>query len=385
MVVVGLFAGIGGFEAGLSRVGYESTLLCEIEPSAQAVLAARFPTVALHGDVRTLKSLPRHVGLLCAGFPCQDLSQAGRTAGIIGRSSSLVGEIFRLLSRHPVPWIVLENVPFMLQLARGDAMAAVVTELEDLGYRWAYRVVNAMAFGLPQRRERVYIVASRIGDPGAVLFADDAEFRLPVTSIGRLAHGFYWTEGIRGLGWAVDAVPTLKNGSTLGIPSPPAILMPSGKIVTPDIQDAERLQGFPSNWTEPAASIRRASFRWSLVGSAVSVPVAKWLGTRLKEPGSWSERTTRELAAKRWPPAATKIGSRVVEVMVSKYPVALPAPHLHTFLKHPGDLLSARATSGFLARAQTSRLRFPEGFLEAVRKHLKGVRLSDASELAAAE
>jgi DNA (cytosine-5)-methyltransferase 1 len=272
----------------------------------------------------------------------------------------------------------------MLQLARGDAMAAIVGELEDLGYRWAYRVVNTMAFGLPQRRERVYLVASRVGDPGAVLFADDTEFQLHVTSIGRLAHGFYWTEGIRGLGWAADAVPTLKNGSTVGIPAPPAILMPSGEIVTPDIRDAERLQGFPANWTEPAELVRRGSFRWSLVGNAVSVPVAEWLGRRLKKPGSWSRRTTREITAKRWPRAATKVNGRVVEVLISPHPVAVPPRHLHTFLEYFGNLLSPRATAGFLARTQASRLRFPEGFLEAVCKHLECVRLPRAPDFAAA-
>lgn len=71
----------------------------------------------------------------------------------------------------------------------------------------------------------------------------------------RLAFGFYWTEGTRGLGAAVDAVPTLKGGSTIGIPSPPGILLPGGRVVTPRIEDAERLQGFEAGWTEPAEAV----------------------------------------------------------------------------------------------------------------------------------
>ena len=91
-------------------------------------------------------------------------------------------------------------------------------------------VVDARAFGLPQRRKRVLLLASRTRRPAPVLFADDAG-EPPFAARAGVACGFYWTEGIRGLGWAVDAVPTLKGGSTIGIPSPPAIWLPDGGIV----------------------------------------------------------------------------------------------------------------------------------------------------------
>jgi len=152
--VAGLFAGIGGVELGLSRAGHHSELLCEWEPTAQRVLRARFPSVDLRGDVRDLKSLP-DVDLVTAGFPCQDLSQAGRTAGIRGERSGLVTEVFRLLDKTNPRWLLLENVPFMLQLDAGEAMRYLTTALTDRGYRWAYRVVDTRAFGLPQRRRRV--------------------------------------------------------------------------------------------------------------------------------------------------------------------------------------------------------------------------------------
>src|SRR5262249_20157701 len=156
--------------------------------------------------------------LVAAGFPCQDLSQAGKTTGIAGARSGLVGEVLRLLEAHRTPWVLLENVPFMLQLARGEAMNVITSALESLGYYWAYRVIDARAFGLPQRRRRVYLVASNVADPRTVLFADDAgHIEEPKLNGHAVACGFYWTEGIRGLGWAVDAVPTLKGGSTIGI------------------------------------------------------------------------------------------------------------------------------------------------------------------------
>src|SRR6266566_1304592 len=96
LAVVGLFAGIGGIETGLHAAGHESVLLCEIDDSARAVLDARFPGVQLERDVTQLAELPR-CDLLAAGFPCQDLSQAGRTAGIGGRNSGLVESVFHLL------------------------------------------------------------------------------------------------------------------------------------------------------------------------------------------------------------------------------------------------------------------------------------------------
>jgi DNA (cytosine-5)-methyltransferase 1 len=370
--VAGLFAGIGGLERGFDQVGLRTELLCEIEPAAQRVLARRFPGVELVGDVRDVCRLPP-VDLVTAGFPCQDLSQAGRTAGITGSQSGLVGEVFRLLGRSGGPrWLLLENVPFMLSLERGKAMRFLVDSLDELGFTWAYRVVDTMGFGLPQRRRRVLLLASRTEDPRTVLFVDDAGpvVRRPWP---QAACGFYWTEGLRGLGWAVDGVPTLKGGSTIGIASPPGIWFPrTGLIATPDLRDAERLQGFPADWTlgadlDPA---RARTNRWKLVGNAVSVPVARWLGGRLANP-SMVERQQNSLAVgEPWPVAAWGQGGKAWRVDVSMYPVRRRHRHLEQFLSYPVSPLSPRATEGFLRRAQAGNLRFPPGFLDDVAAHL---------------
>ena len=250
---VGLFAGIGGIEAGLSA-NYDSVLLCEIDDHARAVLAKWFPGLPCEPDVRELKELPR-ADVCAAGFPCQDLSQAGRTAGITGHNSGLVAHVLELLRGPDAPtWLLLENVPFMLQLDRGEAMRYLTSSLEELGFRWAYRIVDARAFGLPQRRKRVLLLASRTEDPREVLFhGDEGE---PPQDEEADACGFYWTEGSTGLGRAEGAVPTLKGGSGLGIPSPPAIWIRSERlIITPSIEDAERLRDSnragprpPSRW-----------------------------------------------------------------------------------------------------------------------------------------
>lgn len=378
--VAGLFAGIGGLERGLAAAGHETTLLCEIWEPARAVLAARMPGVPCERDVCDLRTLPQEVELLIGGFPCQDLSQAGLTAGIDGARSGLVGEVFRLLDERRVPWVVLENVSFMLQLDKGRAMRILIDAFEERGYRWAYRVVNSLSF-LPQRRERVLFVATTTDvDPASIVLADEVEPRLAPTDLDARAHGFYWTEGVRGLGWAPDAIPTLKNGSTVGIASPPAILLPSSEVITPDIRDAERFQGFPQDWTLPAETVGRASLRWSLVGNAVTVPVAEWLGGRLIEPGTYDASRDGDLPANgRWPKAARFDGDRRYAVSINGYPRWDARPALTDFLKHRGKPLSARATRGFLSRTERATLRFADGFQDRLRDHLERMEMPEGA------
>ena len=384
-MIVGLFAGIGGIELGLEDAGFETAGLCELDDAARAVLKRRFdlPMDRLWRDVRELDLLPP-TEVVTAGFPCQDLSQAGRKAGIRGNESSLVNHVFRLLDRTSVDTVVLENVSYMLRLGQGAAMAFLVSQLEERGYYWAYRVVDARSFGIPQRRQRVLLVASRTVEPSAVLHADATSAGDFDDSIGPVdrdaAYGFYWTEGLRGLGWTKNAVPTVKGGSTLGIPSPPAIWFPrTGVVGTPSIEDAEALQGFQPGWSEPADEKGgRKGVRWRLVGNAVCVPMSAWLGGRLRNPGV-AAPPGRPLDGPPWPVAAagTPRGSRhVVDVSVR---VADSPFAIESFLSDPVEPLSPRATRGFLSRARKGKLRFADGFLEALDEHLAAVETGDLS------
>jgi DNA (cytosine-5)-methyltransferase 1 len=254
-------------------------------------------------------------------------------------------------------------------------MRFLTRSLEELGFRWAYRVVDARSFGLPQRRQRVLVLASRTEDPREVLFVgDEGEPTWPQPS--EVACGFYWTEGLKGLGWAVDAVPTLKGGSTIGIPSPPAIRLPDGFIGIPEIRDAERLQGFEADWTAPAVEKgRRKGVRWKLVGNAVSVPVARWVGERLLDPRPYDGREDTELVAgDQWPKSAWGDGGKTYRAELSAWPVREPYQHLADFLAYEMTPLSARATEGFLRRATESTLNFVPGFLDDVAAHLATMR-----------
>ena len=262
-------------------------------------------------------------------------------------------------------------------------MRFLTSELERLGFNWAYRTVDARSFGVPQRRQRVLLAASRDDDPRCVLFADEAGPAEPEPTPDSV-YGFYWTEGRGGLGWAVDGVPTLKGGSTIGIPSPPAIWFPQdGLIGTPDVRDAERLQGFDEDWTLPALALGRGArkgeaLRWKLVGNAVCAPMSAWLGSRLREPGENDTSLEGDLVprGRGWPRAACGgPGREPRSVGMSLWPVNKPLQRLGDFLEFEPRPLSARAAAGFLSRAQAGpaaiRGRLPRGGRRPSRPHAK--------------
>lgn len=380
MSVVSLFSGIGGVEIGLERHGYKTELFCENDPAAMAVLNKWFPEVAMHDDVQTLRSIPP-CELLSAGFPCQDLSLAGGKAGLSGLRSGLVAEVFRLLRsvRRKPRWLLFENVPYMLILDRGAGMAALVDELEAEGYNWAYRVVDARSFGLPQRRRRVLLLASRTENPSDVLFSDEgqinsAEDRPSKIQIGP-AYGFYWTMGKMGAGWAREATPPIKGGSGLGIPSPPAIWLSSEDFVgTPQIEDAERLQGFPAGWTASALAALnvKASSRWRLVGNAVCPPMSEWVGNRLSNPGHFDRSRELPLRPGKWPKAAYGSHGKRYQVDISEWPLVNNSETLEVFLQSPLKPLSVRATLGFRSRAMASKeIAWSSDFIESLGVHIE--------------
>ncbi len=370
MKTVGLFAGSGSLETGLERSGHACDLLCEISEPARRVLRARFPDVPIERDVAQMRVLPA-VDMVSAGFPCQDVSLSGPKEGFDGARSGLVREIFRLIDASPVPTVLLENVANIVRLHGGRWVEILARAFEDRGYRWAYRIVDARA-ALPQRRERFFMLASRVLDPAEVLFADDVPEPLTPFVLGRHAAGFYWTRGASGLGWAPHCTPPIQGGSAKGIPSGPAVLLPDGRVVRIGIADAERLQGMTAGSTEPAGT---DGARWKIVGNAVALPIAEWIGARLASHGPLSELRETSLAddARIWPRAARggpTGGRRRVEI--GSLPYWAERPPISASI---GDaqLLSPRATRGFLARAERGRMNFEPGFLDAVRAHLQAV------------
>lgn len=369
--MVSLFAGIGGFELGFSSIGTKTILMCEIDSVAKYVLSANLPNIPIADNICTLKKLPPKTDLLCAGFPCQDLSSVGVKKGLAGTRSSLVNEVFRLLYNHKVEWVIFENVSFMLSLKGGEAIKYIVENLEHLGYKWAYRLIDSISF-IPQHRKRVYVVASLHHDPCDILLSGESSIQYGIIDVESFEKplGFYWTEGRSALGLVSDAIPTLKAGSTIGIPSPPAIAFPSGMIAMPDICDAERLQGFPPNWTKPAEIIAKPSIRWKLVGNAVTVNTIAWIAKKFVHPEKYDATKDQPIDVNKWPHAAWGMCGKRFSSNASTLPETARYSGLEEFIKFPMKDLSLRASKGFYSRLQEGNLKRPKYFDKTLVKYI---------------
>lgn len=156
------FTGIGGFDLGFERAGMECVWQIEIDKDCQRVLAKHFPKTERLQDVSVAGKLPA-VDVICGGFPCQDLSVAGKRAGLAGERSGLWFEFLRIIESNLPRWIVIENVPGLLSSDEGRDFAAILRGLVECGYCLAWRIVDAQYNGVAQRRRRVFIVGS-LGD-----------------------------------------------------------------------------------------------------------------------------------------------------------------------------------------------------------------------------
>jgi DNA (cytosine-5)-methyltransferase 1 len=171
-----LFAGIGGFDLGLERAGMVCRWQVEIDTTCQGVLARHWPQAQRYGDICEVRGDElESVDLICGGFPCQDVSVAGKRQGLAGERSGLWYEFHRVLAEARPQWAVIENVPGLLSSNGGRDFAVILRGLVELGYGVCWRVLDAQYFGVAQRRRRVFIVGS-LGDGRAaqVLFEPES-------------------------------------------------------------------------------------------------------------------------------------------------------------------------------------------------------------------
>lgn len=399
-----LFAGIGGFDLGFERAGFKTIWACEIDQKAQAVLRLRFPDARLHDDVCQIGVHNLEpVDVVTFGSPCQDLSVAGKRAGLAGERSGLFHEAVRVIrelrERHGKPdFAIWENVPGAFSSNQGRDFAAVLQALADIGATdLAWRVVDSRFFGVAQRRRRVFLVADFGGEraeqvlalaqgvrgyspqgrkaregtaagagysprtSGAVTSkwakgggpAGDEHYNLVATHVPTkaaclettnhdysradgftaMAYGFYSNEGSHGMGDNANVSPSVKIGSGLGIPSPPAVafnvfpgrpgentpatlraietdiahsvtvtehekstdrgtrVVEPGRSVVRRLTPVEccRLQGFPDDWNSEGIDktgkrIQMADApRYRQLGNAVTVNVANWIANNLAQ------------------------------------------------------------------------------------------------------
>ena len=211
LTVVSLFDGIGGFPEAFRRAGARTVATVEIDKPAAAISARHFPDATHFDDVtkvtgdelRATGFIPDR-GVITAGFPCQDLSVAGKRAGLAGSRSGLWWDVVRLLQETRSRWFLGENVPGLLSSNGGRDMGAVLGSLGDLGYGFSYRVLDAQWFGVPQRRRRVFIVG-HLGEPFTA--AAEVLFELESGS-GDSAAGGQAGTGVAGAASAGVGVPS---------------------------------------------------------------------------------------------------------------------------------------------------------------------------------
>jgi DNA (cytosine-5)-methyltransferase 1 len=268
LTVGSLFAGIGGFDLGLERAGMRVLWQCEIDPYAQRVLAKHWPDVLLLPDIRGVcaDTVPA-VDVICGGFPCQDLSLAGRGAGIDGERSGLWGEYARLIRELRPRYVVVENVAALL--ARG--MGVVLGDLAACGYDAEWDCIPASAVGAPHQRDRVWLVAypnqeRRGGRPGELRTrgrgepADGSEDVAHATGFGRLPRVERQARRQAPLGPSALGEPE-RRGSARGAESWPP---------EPDVGRVA--------YGVPARVDRLAG-----LGNALVPQIAEWLGRRIIE------------------------------------------------------------------------------------------------------
>jgi DNA (cytosine-5)-methyltransferase 1 len=188
---VSLFAGVGGFDLAMQRQGVKVVASVEIDKNCNQVLAQHFPDATQFTDVTTVKGedlinagFTPSTGIITGGFPCQDLSVAGKRAGLAGERSGLFWEIARLVEETQTEYFIIENVPGLLSSNNGKDFGVVIGTMADLGYSLGWRVLDAQHFGVPQRRRRVFIVGRRTPNSSIaeILFKSEGLRRNPSTS-----------------------------------------------------------------------------------------------------------------------------------------------------------------------------------------------------------
>lgn len=258
------FSGIGGFELALENSHTQTSCAgySEVDAHALAVYQHHFPTHTNFGNITAIDgvNLPGF-DLLVAGFPCQSFSMAGRRCGLQDKRGALVLELLRVIEQKRPRLLLLENVKGLLSHGGGATFGRIIAALDDLGYHSQWQVLNSAHFGLPQHRERVFIVG-HLGNGRRlqVLPFLPSASRLPQQPLSKPR-----PSGIRPVWRYRDSV--CERRAALG--------GRAVRFLTP--LECERLQGFPDNWTVTL----KDEHRYRCLGNAVSVPVVAAIVDRL--------------------------------------------------------------------------------------------------------
>ena len=292
MKAASFFSGIGGIDLGFERAGVEIVFQSEINPFCREVLKKHWPNVELAGDINEIKSeeVPK-AEIYFGGFPCQDLSLAnqGKRAGLAGSRSGLFFKFAELIEGAATRprWILLENVPGLLNSNNGEDLRIVLSTLDELGYGVSWRVLDAKYFGTPQRRRRFYLVGSLGTLCSAEVLFEQGSTAIVAKSRTSTDHAYgpdlegsdqlsnYYAIQHAGIGRKPSAGPQAKGYRN------------DGETYTCDSRgssDAVCKADAPFGVREdPGFSRRLDSARWRALGNAVCVPVIEWIAKRIVE------------------------------------------------------------------------------------------------------
>ncbi|AUR84299.1 C-5 cytosine-specific DNA methylase [Vibrio phage 1.052.A._10N.286.46.C3] len=284
MKVLDLFSGVGGFALGLEYAGFDIRKFCEIEPHCRRVLSKNFPETPIEDDIKELSIKRGEYDLICGGFPCQDISIAGKNAGIHGEKSGLWSEYKRLINEGQPKYAIIENVFALL----GRGIEVILQDLAEIGYDATWTLYDSKYFGKPQRRRRVYIVAVRDGIPANCdIFENglrDLKERRPEMEAFDKSFRWNFKEG-EGDKHSFTFVTRQRSNEfkETGLSSTLAkrdyksytdLVLQDGIIRRVIPQERMLLQGFPADWLDNCGLTTKEMFTCN----GMSVPVVRYIG-----------------------------------------------------------------------------------------------------------
>lgn len=286
--VASFFAGIGGFDLGCERAGMEVVFQCEVNNFCQKVLKKHWPSIPLHSDITTLEAnnIP-DANIWCGGFPCQDVSLAnqGKRKGLKGKRSGLFYTYAELVRARKPDWIIIENVPGLLNSHEGADFGILLRTLDELGYGVSWRVFDTKYFGTPQRRRRVYIVAS-YGDLRSSRVLFDNRTNTVTDKSGRGERTNFTPETRDGLSKTdIFAIQHASIGRKHTAGPQAKGYRNDGESYTLDSRgsaDAVCSPNAPFRIRETSGLSRELdSNRLRAIGNAVSVPIIEWIANQI--------------------------------------------------------------------------------------------------------
>lgn len=290
MKFLDLFAGIGGFRLGLEEVGHSCVGFVELDKHARKAYKAIYDTEGeweRHDITKVtdeeFRQLRGEVDIITGGFPCQPFSTAGKRGGFSDVRGTLFFHIARAAEQIQPRFLLLENVKGLLFHDKGKTFLTILTTLDELGYNIEWQVLNSKNFGVPQNRERVFIIGHLRGKCFRRIFPIRGENTNSIRQIGNIdQHKRKRNNPDSGRVYSIDGLsPTLNTMQGGGLV--PKILVGNRlRHLTP--RECWRLQGFP-DWAFERAKNAGVSYRqlYKQAGNAVTVPVIKELGRRINE------------------------------------------------------------------------------------------------------